>query len=442
MAKLTPVVLDENPRYDGLWNVKIRIGHKSKSVYLETEFFIAKNQLNKDGGIKSDYVVSNLSELLNRYNSYLKGLLLEEFTAAEIKQKLIDFDKPKTAEDDVVDFIVFSRRYTQSLIDKGKKSTADTFRTVINSLDDYMKGEVLNANSITSKFLQRYESYLRSPRLLKRMNQGKLVEYQKDGLKDRGIHNHMRDFRILFNQAKDFYNDEEIGLIRIPNNPYKKYKVVDAPETEDRDLTVEEIIKIRECKIITLKEDMAIRNAAMSGRKDWVFDPDYIVVGSMGELARDLGLLSFYLCGMNAADLYELLATKGDRIEYKRKKTRGRRKDEAFISIKIPEVARELYDKYAGSLQKRYVDLGSLNGVLKKGMDRLSLATGIDKLQLIRFRHAFASLARNECRFSKDDVALAMNHKDNSNKTTDIYIRKDWSIIDEVQEKTIGLLLA
>jgi hypothetical protein len=40
----------------------------------------------------------------------------------------------------------------------------------------------------------------------------------------------------------------------------------------------------------------------------------------------------------------------------------------------------------------------------------------------------------------KDDVALALNHIDQGNKVTDIYIEKDWSIVDEVQSNVLALL--
>lgn len=41
---------------------------------------------------------------------------------------------------------------------------------------------------------------------------------------------------------------------------------------------------------------------------------------------------------------------------------------------------------------------------------------------------------------SVDDVGLALNHIDTGHKTTDIYIAKDWKIVDEVQLKVVGLL--
>ena len=54
----------------------------------------------------------------------------------------------------------------------------------------------------------------------------------------------------------------------------------------------------------------------------------------------------------------------------------------------------------------------------------------------------FASIARNDCRLSKDDVALALNHVDNGHSVTEINIAKDWSIVDEVKAAVMATLNA
>ena len=64
----------------------------------------------------------------------------------------------------------------------------------------------------------------------------------------------------------------------------------------------------------------------------------------------------------------------------------------------------------------------------------------IDRLQFYDARHAFADIARNKCGLSKDDIALALNHKDNSNSVTDVYLSKDWKIVDKVQRSVLLLL--
>jgi hypothetical protein len=35
----------------------------------------------------------------------------------------------------------------------------------------------------------------------------------------------MRDLRTLFNAPKGKYNDDDLGIIRIPHYPFKKYKI-------------------------------------------------------------------------------------------------------------------------------------------------------------------------------------------------------------------------
>ena len=50
-------------------------------------------------------------------------------------------------------------------------------------------------------------------------------------------------------------------------------------------------------------------------------------------------------------------------------------------------------------------------------------------------RHSFANIARNKCGISKDDIGEALNHVNEDHKTTDIYLDRDLSIVDMVQEQ-------
>ncbi len=159
-------------------------------------------------------------------------------------------------------------------------------------------------------------------------------------------------------------------------------------------------------------------------------------------MARDLFMLSFYLCGMNAVDFYNLKKKdiKDGRIEYNRAKTKGRRRDNAFISIKLIDEAKPLLKKYIEKLPRMYKFYEGLDAALSSGMIKLRELTEIPEITFYWARHTFANTARNNCRMSKDDVALALNHIDEGHRTTDIYIAKDWRIVDEVQEKVVGLL--
>jgi len=96
----------------------------------------------------------------------------------------------------------------------------------------------------------------------------------------------------------------------IKHYPFKKYKVGSTPLTENRNNNLEEVIRIRDCKVLP---------------------------NSRAELAWDLYMLSFYLCGMNAVDLFKISTNdiRNGRVDYNRSKTKGKRKDRAFISIRI-----------------------------------------------------------------------------------------------------------
>ena len=142
-------------------------------------------------------------------------------------------------------------------------------------------------------------------------------------------------------------------------------------------------------------------------------------------------MLSFSLCGTNAIDFYKFdqQNIKDGQLEYKRSKTTGRRKDEAFINIKIVDEAKPLLEKYIGKLAERYSNIENLNKASSKGMDEICLLAGLLGTTFYWARHTFANVAQNECRMSKNDIVLALNLVDKGNRRTDIYIAKELSYL-------------
>jgi hypothetical protein len=154
-------------------------------------------------------------------------------------------------------------------------------------------------------------------------------------------------------------------------------------------------------------------------------------------------MLSFYLCGINAVDLYNYqnYNFKDKRLEYNRSKTTEQRSDEAFISVKIVPEATSLLKKYIDQLSTRYSTYTGLDTALCKGMKQLRIITGLSMpFTYYWARHSFASIARNKCGVSKDDIAEALNHVDREHRTTDIYIEKCWDTVDKVQETVLNYL--
>lgn len=315
-----------------------------------------------------------------------------------------------------LDLVAFGKEFIISLVDKGKLKSASNYKTVIYSLIDFFgKGKILFEEISTNRLIL-WEKYLRTERTISRYSQtGRIITNIKKPLQNRSIHNYLRDLRALFNHAKRKYNNPEVGYTEIKHDPFKEYPKIRVFQTKKRHLDVATLRLIRDtiCK----------KNSRVA-------------------LARDLFMLSFYLCGINAVDLYKINRSNiiNGRLEYNRSKTREKRLDNAFISVKIVEPAIKLIDKYIGRLAKRYANVDGLNKALGFGMKEVCKINFLNGITFYWARHTVGNLARNKCRCSKDDVALALNHVDLGRKITDIYIDNDWSIIDELQEKVISLL--
>jgi hypothetical protein len=151
---------------------------------------------------------------------------------------------------------------------------------------------------------------------------------------------------------------------------------------------------------------------------------------------------------MNTVDLYKAYEYKSGRINYNRSKTEDRRDDEALISIKVEPEAMELFEKYRDKTGERvfcfyqmYSTMENFNSAVNKGLKQIGESLKIDvALSSYYARHSWATIARNDCGVSKDDIHLALNHVEEDLKVTDIYIAKDWSIIDNANRKVINYL--
>lgn len=363
MATVSAKVYEHHKKTDGTYNVKICVHHKGERKFIDTNHYVVKKQLTKDFKIKDPFIVEKLNRQLNEYRKLISELddRLIYFTAESLRDFLRD-------KDEDINFIKFCDNHILRLKKEGRIRTAENHRVVRNSLIDFFRRDSFSINDIHVNMLLAYERFLRTERTMVRINQfGNPVTITGKGVSNATIHNYMRDLRTLFNAARDYYNNEDMGLIRIKHYPFKKYKVGSAPPTKNRNNELEEVLKIRDC----------------------VTKP-----GSRAELAKELYMLSFYFCGMNAVDFYQLdlQDIRNGRIDYYRSKTKGKRKDNAFISIKVIDEAKSLLDKYIGKLTKRYSSIGCFNKALSKGMEHVCRLTGLSGVTFYWARHTFASV--------------------------------------------------
>lgn len=417
MATVDAKIYIHHYKNDGTCNVKIRVYHRNQHRFIDTPHYLCDKQLKKHPENKGEFLIKDpfIKKLVNtevdQYRLAISNLgsRLKLFSPDDLKSFLMQSDES-------IDFIQFCDRFISDLKELGRSKSAANFNTVKNSLVDFFNRKKVFVNEINIDMLSDWEHYLRKKRTITRLNQfNEPVTTTQKPLTDASIHNYMRDLRSLFNHARKKYNKKSLGVVKIEHYPFDEYTIVEAPQTRKRNTDVETLKLIRDAK------------------------PG---CNSRAELARDLFMLSFYMCGINAVDLYQVSESNivNGRLEYNRSKTKDKRKDSAFISIKIVKEAKPLLKKYVGNLSQRYATIGGLNKALSRGMVEVCKGISVYGITFYWARHTVGNLARNKCRMSKDDVALALNHVDQGRKITDIYVDKDWGIVDELQENVIKLL--
>lgn len=288
-----------------------------------------------------------------------------------------------TTSKKVLDFFAFADEWIEKTTIKGVKN----YRSMLNSLEAFIGKRVLPFKSITYKLLEDYERSLND--------------------RPRAQSMYLGFMRHLYREAMRRYNTDYDTVIG--NDPFQRYKVPKQIMTKGvRALTLEQLMKVYKYE----------------GRP-----------GSRAQLARDCFMLSFCLMGMNSVDMYAAKTLVGGVLKYNRTKTKDRRSDGAYMEVKIHTVIAELMNRYKGSdrvfsFNKRYSSAEDFNRAINIGLKDVGEEVGISDLQFYQARHTFATLSRNLMKFSKSDVDEALNHV-GSYDVADIYIRKDFSVVNE-----------
>lgn len=93
------------------------------------------------------------------------------------------------------------------------------------------------------------------------------------------------------------------------------------------------------------------------------------------------------------------------------------------------------------NFRQRYSSAADFNRALNLGLKDISHETGISHLQFYAARHSMATIAVNNVGISKYVVNDMLNHVEPSMKITDLYIKKDFTAINEANFKLIDYVL-
>ncbi len=425
-------VVSKYKRRDNTYNVQILVYHNGKKLYPATKIFLAKDDITRSFKIKNQKIIDSLNDITrdcrekcNKHARALGGMDVHQ--VVDLVKDIIEGKKENDSFR--LDFFAFGRNYAKTIKSKG---TAGLYVTSLNNLEKFVGKPELDINTITSKFIMKWITWIQEqPALF-----GKTKGNRAQSLYPSCI-------RKIHNAAKEEYNDEDLGIINIPLSPFDRVKLPSQPVTRKRALS-----------ILQIKEIMNLPYNKETKDKTCRFN-----------LAKDMFLLSFFLVGINSADLYFVDHFEDGRITYKRRKTTSRRADKAEISIKLEPEIQELFNKYKDpdnvrifKFHKMYADMSTFNSAINKGLKQVAKCLKekydelpddekeknkhllIDDLEYYAARHSWATIAQNDAGVNKYDVHEALNHApEGEMKVTEIYTKKDWTKIDKANRKVIDL---
>lgn len=376
----------------------IRFTHDRKVRYISTSMYVSQKDITSSFKIKNVQILDKCEDIIRTYRDRISELNLE-FNNIHI-DTIVSYLKQKRDKRG----ISFTEFYQEWMEKHTEIKSMRNYKTSLNAFSAFMGRENILCDEVTVKTMKAFE----------------------ESLKDRPRAQSLYPNCItrIFNEARDYYNDEDNDIIRIKHS-LRKYKPVQQNVAEKRALDVETIRKI-----FALPYD----NIKIKGKS------------SRHDLALDCFRLSFCLMGMNSADLFNATDFDGKTIIYNRTKTKDRRTDKAEIHVDVHPCIMTLVKKYKGkdrvfNFYERYSSMADFNRSINIGLKEVGKEIGVDGLQFYSARHSMATIAVNDVGISKYIVNDMLNHTDQLLRVTELYIKRDFRQINIANAELIDFVL-
>ena len=380
-------------RADKTWNVLIRLTYDRRVKYIATNEFVEKKDITASGRIKNMAVVERCEDLIRVYRKRIGELNLE-VNAMDI--------------DDVVRYVTMKRNagglsftgYAEKWLEESEAKGKKNYRSAVNALKRFVGRQEIMFDEVTVNLMRGFEKWL--------------------GDKPRAASLYCSAIVKMFNDAREYYNDEDNDVVLIKHS-LRRYHAPKPAVAEKRALPLEVVRRI-----FALPYD----GKGTKGRC------------SVHDLALDCYRLSFCLMGMNSADLWAAEDYEDGMIVYHRAKTKDRRSDGAEMRVVVPDVVRDVFERWRDadgervfSFHCRFSTPENLNKSINEGLKAVGREVGVEGLQFYSARHSMATIALNEAGISKWLVNDMLCHVDPAMKVTELYIKKDYRPINEANER-------
>lgn len=339
MAKIFPVIVPAKVLKGGKHKIRISVSHNGETRYIVTDIIIDSEKEFKNGTIVKRFDAAALNaKLRNILLTTQKSLDEIEYADGLSCPELVTLIKHGNR----AVYITFGELFDEFIsVSRAGESSLRVYKNLWHTMPDTLK--TLRVSNLTFSSLLATEKFL-----------------TKNGNKSASIRNKM----LLLKQMVTFAVNSGYANFRI--NPFANYKVPKMP-IRDAWLTVEEIKAIR----------------------------DFKAVRSIQAFYRDMFMLSYYLGGINMADLIKMRFVKDQaKIKYTRQKTQYRIGDQN-VEFELPDEARNIINKYIrqdGALfRQKYAY--SVSNAISSSLSSIAKALDIPNLIFYSARKSFSQHA-------------------------------------------------
>lgn len=359
MAKISLFLDTRHASQDG-YPLKVRITHNGTNAARSTGIYLSEHYW--DAGYER---LRKNAPNARANNEYLEQLIFE------YRQKTLELDRSRRLRSmkakDVLSYIehgdlldtgdsCFNTRLHTYAEGCAKQKTADSFyyteRVVMQFAREHRIGiDNIYMTDIDYNFLKSLDRWM-----------------ERQGMKINTRAIHMTNIRTIWNDASKrkelsrdlnpFYGDDGYKIHRVLKE--KEYLPIDG-----------------------MRKLLALDFSDIQGRDGL-------------EKARDMFLLSFYLCGINPVDLWSMPKCHNGEMVFVRKKIERCEPDP--VHIFIPAAAQAIIDKYSDgplmlNFEQHYINFESFYAFIRHRIDRIALMIGYPKMTLGWSRYTWSTYA-------------------------------------------------
>lgn len=411
------VILPHQRKKDGTNVIRIRVTHNGASKWVKTNIVLSAKEQTREGKPRSKAVMKPADDLIERMQDVVNHMDMFKVRDMSVDDLVTYIQNAlKEPEKFRLDFIEYGRKVAE----KKSPGTASSYNVAMNALERFFKGKHPDISEITVRNLRGFEQFLREENSIRvDWRTGKVMETKKPK-GGRAISLYMSAIRHIYKCARLDYNDPDLGLFPIPNDPFEYYAVPSMPAPKHRDIPAE---------VIQLMIDTRERYT------------------SRVRVALDAFLISFGLYGMNPIDMFTCARQrKKGEIVYNRTKTRNRRSDEARMVVKVEPCIQRIMDEYKDrdrlfDFYRRYSSIESFSGALNTGLKIWAEEHRLERFHFYSARHSWATIgAGKKCRIAWEIISAGLCHVNQGNRKVDaIYINQDWELIWDANRRILRL---